>query len=246
MKQPTGTREWSSESYNLPDSDGKCPHRCLYCYAKEPLRRIGHVPAEKRIKLYPGIVMFPTRHDITPENLEQSVSAVHRLTHVGNKLLIVTKPHLKCVEALCLALKYHRGQILWRFTIGSTDDKALGYWEPGAPKFAERVAALEFAFRAGFETSISMEPMLDAKPDDVICAVDPFVTDTIWLGRANKLAQRVKMNGGSARDLQVAGVLDALWNDHSILDLHRRLKHLTKIRWKDSIKAVVELAYGVH
>jgi DNA repair photolyase len=71
----------------------------------------------------------------------------------------------------------------------------LGFWEPNAPDFHERFMALRHAYNKGFATSVSCEPMLDNNVHLVIDYVEPLVTDSIWLGKANQLIRRLKANG---------------------------------------------------
>ncbi len=58
-------------------------------------------------------------------------------------MLIVTKPRRQCVETLCKTLWWARNRVLFRFTIGSSSDGVLGFWEPRAPTFGERLRADE-------------------------------------------------------------------------------------------------------
>ena len=74
---------------------------------------------------------------------------LRKLLAAGNEVLIVTKPHLECVERLCRELAAYKEKIVFRFTIGAMDDELLAFWEPGAPAFAERLAALKHAHAAG-------------------------------------------------------------------------------------------------
>ena len=76
--------------------------------------------------------MFPSTHDILPEFLEQSAQVIEQLLAAGNKVLIVTKPHLECVKRLCTLPPDH---LLFRFTIGAFDDDTLKFWEPSGRRF---------------------------------------------------------------------------------------------------------------
>jgi len=133
-------------------------------------------------------------------------------------------------------------QVTFRFTVGSADDRILQLWEPGAPVFSERLAALKYAHAQGFATSVSAEPMLDSRIDKVVDAVSPYVTDAIWLGRANRLVPTVSLNtGGDPRMLDAARELAALHNDESVRRVYDKYKDNPLIKFKDSIKAVVGL-----
>ncbi|MFH1476892.1 MAG: hypothetical protein ABIH24_05315 [Verrucomicrobiota bacterium] len=161
----------------------------------------------------------------------------------GNDLLIVSKPRLSCVKRLCGELAAYQAQIVFRFSIGSTDDAVLSYWEPGAPSFKERLACLQFAYAKDFQTSVSGEPMLDGAPDALIAAVRPYVTDSIWLGKINRLRHILPLN--CPRDpeaIRRGEALMATQTDAAIGALYRRYRNAPMIKWKDSIKSVVGLS----
>lgn len=269
-KTVSGMKEWSSSSVNCMDG---CPHDCRYCYAKADAIRFGRTtpdtwkdekPREstsgKRYGKRQGTVMFPTSHDITDGNIRYCLETLGGLLRVGNKVLVVSKPRLQIVKALCDTLANMadwahmdwKKQVLFRFTIGSMDPETLGFWEPGAPTFAERLCALMWVFENGWQTSVSMEPMLDDNLDDVIRlvrTVAPYVTDAVWIGKANNLRQRCSMNAGgnldSRTDMMVLQ-LEAAWTDARIKDLYYRNINCDpelrpKVKWKESIKKVIGL-----
>ena len=138
--------------------------------------------------------MFPTTHDISPENLEVNLEGIAHVLNRGHDILIVSKPHLECIKAICDKFIAFKDKILFRFTIGSASDKVLKFWEPNAPDFCERLASLKHAFECGFETSVSCEPMLDERIEDVVTKVEPYVTDAIWIGKMNNCTARVNRN----------------------------------------------------
>lgn len=88
--------------------------------------------------------------------------------HAGNKVLVVSKPHLECIRAICERFDLVKDQILFRFTIGACDDQILSYWEPNAPRYDERKQCLFYAYQAGLRTSVSVEPMLDSANIDAL------------------------------------------------------------------------------
>jgi hypothetical protein len=128
----SGTKEWSVASVNCAQG---CYNGCYYCYAREMAVRFGRVwdheewqsnvrvkrkPGQETRK-YPGTVMFPTTHDITPSLLQPSFEVLRNLLTAGNDVLVVSKPSLYCIEALCRGLDRWKHQILFRFTIGCLD-----------------------------------------------------------------------------------------------------------------------------
>jgi DNA repair photolyase len=259
-KPATGVAEWASSSENV--STG-CPHGCLYCYAHEMAERFKRVPPDgwtamigrpsARGKMYgkrQGRIMFPTTHDIIPGpggNLGLCASALERMLGAGNEVLIVSKPHPEAIELLCTRLRRWRSQVMFRFTIGSRSRAVLAFWEPGAPEPYARLRALEHAHSAGYATSVSMEPMLDTEEDAIVELVEelaPLCTDSIWLGKANRLVERLTRNGhwGDVNVRDAAREIIASQSDTRIRALYQRLKNHPVVRWKDSVKEVVGIA----
>jgi DNA repair photolyase len=250
-REGTGTREWSESSYNIQFG---CKHGCLYCYAKELALRYKQIAsheewANERIRekavnrkwnKVDGVIMFPTTHDITPDNLSYVITTLRNMLTPGNSVLIVSKPHYDCIKAICEELDRFKSQIMFRFTIGTLNDEACKFWEPGAPSPLLRIIALECAFNHGFQTSVSMEPMLFGWSEAirVFRAVERFVTDTVWIGKMNKIRSRVDMtnpdNGFMVEEIE------RMQRDESIIKLVNELKDEPKVRWKDSIKRVTQ------
>jgi hypothetical protein len=189
--------------------------------------------------------MFPTAHDITPALLKPSIAVLKKLCDAGNTVLVVSKPHCKCVAELCYSLIKHNAngtdRIFFRFTIGAMDDDVLSYWEPNAPPFRERIASLKLAGDGcGFRTSVSIEPMLDA-PNVVALfhALKPWVTDSIWIGKMNHVRRRVKIE--TAEDERRVRLLEDGQQLSEIWFLYDTLRNEPLVRWKESIKSVVGL-----
>ena len=155
-------------------------------------------------------------------------------------MLIVSKPHLQCVEAICNKFADYKDKILFRFTIGCFDDVLLGHWEPSAPHFLERLASLRHAFNAGFQTSVSVEPMLDSENIfQLYDMLESFVTDAGWIGKMNKVRTRVVI-AKEEDERQVKRIEDGQ-TDEKILAVYEQLKGRSKVKWKESIKEVVGL-----
>ena len=253
-KQVFGTLEWASYNENYISG---CAHDCRYCYSKEMAIRFKRKKAstwqDEKInknklsgnaKKYDGKVMFPSSHDITPTNLDSSIFYLEKLLSVDNDILLVTKPHLKVIERICEDLEIYRNKILFRFTIGALDSKILKFWEPHAPAFDERFRSVVFAAESGFKTSISVEPMLD-DVDNTIKLVErllPYVADSIWLGKPNFLLRRLKINSeDNPKVIAKAKQLENWFADSEINRLYQRFKTNKKVKWKESIKKVIDL-----
>lgn len=251
----TGTREWAESNFNFIDG---CSNNCKYCYARALAARHKRIATEQwaeehfrekalslKVPKKSGMIMVPSSHDITPKNLLQSIEMLKRLLEAGNRLLIVTKPHLECVRTMCDELSPFRGQIQFRFTIGCADSEILKFWEPNAPTFEERLESLKWAYSQGFSTSVSCEPMLDVNIAAVVGAVSPFVTESIWIGKVNRLKSQLSLNG--YRDVETIRRAEELlnWqNDNNILKLYYKFRNHPLIQWKDSVRTVL-MKYNV-
>jgi hypothetical protein len=270
-KKILGTKEWSTVSENIHKPPG-CSNACEYCYGRaDALRwkriknaeewtkpcidfeKIGHY----ELHGYPkkkGTIMFPSLHDIYEENLAACTGYLRMMLKSGNKVLIVSKPRLACIQHLCKELVEFKDQILFRFTIGSSLETTLKFWEPNAPGFEERFSALRYAYEAGFKTSVSAEPFLDASIMELVGIVSPYVSDFVWIGKMNKMKTRVKFRGVSYKQASEDKSLWTedewlYWNvvkecqtDHNIkLILYDTFKNHPKVKWKCSIKEVVGL-----
>ena len=249
----TGTAEWAEATLNICKG---CSHGCLYCYARHTALRYKSIEFREdwlketytqnafreRYPLKKGVVMFPSSHDITPMILHRYIEILRLALEVGNQVLIVSKPHLSSIAKIVGEMVRYRAQIEFRFTIGSLDEKLTRLWEPGAPLPEERLKALSYAYDAGFHTSVSIEPMLAGVEGtlQVVAEVDQHVSGTIWIGKLRKARERV--------DISTPGIADAVeliviqQSDQEIRRLVGRLAGNSKIRWKDSIKKVIDQA----
>lgn len=244
-----GTHEWAIANANFING---CAHDCKYCYSKEMAIRFKRKTKntwknevirssyDKIFKKIDGRIMFPSSHDIHPKHLNYSINFLERILIPGNDVLIVTKPHFECIKSICDKFIDYRENILFRFTIGSSDDEVLKFWEEGAPCFNERLAALEYAYERGYSTSVSCEPMLDNNISEVVEKTLPYITDSIWIGKANYLIKRIKQNGVTGKkDLKRANQLLEWQSDENIFELFHQYKNNNKIKWKESIKSIV-------
>ena len=250
----TGTRQWSNKSINFQTG---CEHNCLVCYAKDMAVKFNQIKkndwenptirlddVNKKIsKWNQSLVMMPSSHDITPNNINEAMIVLKKILEAGNEVLIVSKPHYDCIKRICDTFTEYKDKILFRFTIGSYDNDVLKFWEPNAPELDERMKSLKYAFNSGYNTSVSCEPMMDNKVDKVIDAVKPFVTETIWLGKVNLMWSRLKRNTDMNDELvKRAKQLEQWQSDANIKLLYDKYKNDTMIRWKESIEKVVGVA----
>ncbi|NLE05435.1 MAG: hypothetical protein GX638_11640 [Crenarchaeota archaeon] len=252
MKNIFGTLEWASHNENFVSG---CFHNCLYCYSKEMAIRfkrkssanwhiedVNNDKLNKNFKKFDGRVMFPSSHDITPNILSESVLFLNRLLEADNDVLLVSKPHMFCIEKICNKFESFKKNILMRFTIGSLNSATLKIWEPNAPDFDERFNCLKYAFDKGFQTSLSIEPILDNIDNTSQLIEDclPYITDAVWIGKPNFLLRRLRTNGAlTPLILQKATELENDLKDDNIKQLFKKYKSNKKVKWKDSIKSII-------
>jgi uncharacterized Fe-S cluster-containing radical SAM superfamily protein len=251
-----GTLQWSNISYNICKG---CDHNCAYCYAKNmawrfskgnlnwPTMTVDPKKVAEAAKKFPGVVMFPSSHDITPAILPDCLTTLKNMLSHGSFVLVVSKPHLDVIKTLCKELAVYKEQILFRFTIGSQNATTCQLWEPGAPAPTERIKALKYAYDKGFHTSVSMEPMLGDIPEmiQLVNTVLPFVSDSIWLGKMNSIV--IYKNQPANWVTQIKAAKQSLMTAHSdanIMGLVKTLSNNPKIKWKDSIQKVIAAANG--
>jgi len=249
----TGTREWATKNLNIFTG---CSHNCRYCYArynwckrwkKMPVDKWGEMTLNKKdfwkspYLLKGGRFMFPTRHDMLPEHIEETLDFLGRWLAVGNEILITSKPHFEVIRAICSELNEYKDKIVFRFTIGSLDGDILKFWEPYAPSYSERMQSLKYAHDLGFETSVSCEPYFDKTIKLLVDTFMPYVTDTVWIGKMNAINSRVDTERWSEEDFKKLEIVKEIQTDDAIQSLYDFYKINPKVKWKDSIKKVIGL-----
>lgn len=250
-RRPSGTFEWAKHSAFCAVG---CENNCQYCYSRyTAVEKLGlktydtweemellDKEMKKNRPLKDGTIMFPTTHDITPTVLEGAKEVLLKMLSSGNQVLIVSKPRLGCIMELCSALREYTRQVLYRFTIGALDDNILRLWEPGAPRFQERMDSLRYARESGYMTSVSCEPLLEAeRVVDLFYTLEPFVTDSIWIGKMNRIEQRVlDDNPELQKDLLR---IEAGQTDDRIKEIYNLLGSEPKVKWKESYKEILGL-----
>lgn len=247
----TGAGEWAGYNCNIGEG---CQHGCLYCYASgiavTRFKRVASMDAWRnevmidaktgKCKKYLTAIMFPTTHDITPLYLPAYRCHLYNILIVGNTVIIVSKPHRECIEAICAEFSSFRDTMIFRFSIGTLDNDKLKLWEPGAPSVSERMWCLQYVFEQGFRTSISAEPMLTDRhgAEQLYYAVEPLVTEDIWFGKMNNVGGfRKSENADLARS---ATELVAAYQDSEIMAMFEHMGALPKVSWKDSVKEIIK------
>jgi len=250
-KKKTGTREWAENTVNIQLG---CEHNCRYCYARADALRfkriaeaadwstpvINQKAVDKNYGNKDGSVMFPSTHDITPLNISECLCVILKLLDAGNQVLIVSKPHADCILLICRRLKDYKEQVEFRFTIGSTRDDVLAFWEPGAPNFEERLSCLKYAHYHNFHTSVSAEPYLDDSIKHLYIRIFPYITESFWIGTLREFKRRVDKSKISVDQMyDYVRPLFECQSRNAILRLYEKLNGRPLIRWKDSIREIV-------
>ena len=190
----TGTKEWADKNINIQKG---CKYGCLYCYAMKMAIRFKRIEdydewvscviilkdkVNRSFSKRKGRIMFPSTHDIYHENYDDCITVLKSLLKSGNEVLITSKPNPNMVRRMVIDLHEYKNQIQFRFTITSLLEYNSSYYEPYAPTPSERIRALVIAYNACFKTSVSIEPYLDADLIPLISRVEPYCTETIWVG----------------------------------------------------------------
>ncbi len=207
-----GTREWAAREINCIKG---CKNYCLYCYAKGMAKHFnrcfedtwkemevnwkavnkGYRKSQKKVSQAHDI-MFPTSHDIFLEEpyFSACITVLKKILNEGNTVLITLKPQLEVVKKLSTIFDNFKQKITFRFTIGSINSEVLKLFELNAPSFEERLESLKYATHHGFHTTVSIEPLLDFTPNELIKKISPHLSPlnyekdhgTIWIGLLKK------------------------------------------------------------
>jgi DNA repair photolyase len=272
VKNKTGVDEWAENSINCCYG---CSNGCLYCFArKAALNPWPKASRPGRIfdggawvnerpntleyarlagaygRKYKGVVMFPTTHDWTGGTAEACGIVLGRMLAAGNQVLLVSKLSVSRVPQIIKAIDSGGGgardRIEVRVTCGGLHEATRGFWEPGAPPFEERLAAIRLLRRqkACWRVSASAEPLLE--PDraaGLVAALAQAGAAEIWIGMMREMKSRLAWKYRSPRDWPLfVGELDELQrSDARILAMARALRPWrTYVSWKDSYRAVLE------
>jgi DNA repair photolyase len=193
----------------------------------------------QNFRKYSGRVMFPSSHDIfdLPEYEDACFTVLEKLLKSGNDVLITTKPRFAVIKKIEKDFSKFKDQIQFRFTITSSDNDLLQFWEPNAPLFEERLKSLQYAFRKGYKTSVSIEPFLDYDPQPLVTKISPFVTESIWLGIMNYIPRKNLRKD----EIPYYDSIRENYCDEHLKEIYDTLHLSPKIRWKDSIKTRLSL-----
>jgi DNA repair photolyase len=241
-KITSGTKEWADHNVNCIKG---CANDCKYCYAKMMGKRFGRCTEEtwnkmeineaavkKNYRKYDGRVMFPSSHDIVdePKIIDACFKVLKKLLEADNEVLVTSKPDLHVTEEIINQFSEYHDQIQFRFTITSINNRLLSFWEPNAPRYEERKESLILAFKEGYKTSVSIEPFLDKDPINLIYELDPYVTESIWVGPMNYIPRKNIPEEDEPQYIRIRENIEA----QNLKKIYNELKDMEKIRFKDS------------
>ena len=237
-----GTKEWADSNVNCYSG---CSNNCRYCYACKMAirfkRKTGDTwkdmvanqkAIDKGYNKRNGRVMFPTSHDITEESIDNCLIILEKLFKSGNNVLITSKPQFICIIRICEKFEKYKDLLQFRFTINSTNNDLLEFWEPNAPLFEERLKSLKYAYKKNFKTSVSIEPFIDKDPYILVEKLLPFVSESIWIGKMNY----VSSNNLNANERKYYDFINEINSKSNLVKILEKAQNYGKvIRIKDSI-----------
>ena len=228
-----------------------CRNDCDYCYAKSNSIRRDENTAETwkeevinkeamncTINKCVGRFMYPTKHDITPQHLNEHVFMIGKILKPGNSIFCISKPHYECIERICKEFSDYKNKMELCFTIGSTNSDTLAFWECGATNFKERLECLKLSHSLGFTTSVSSEPLLDRNLDGLVESLTPYITRHLWFGKMNYPIQGLTVNGRmDSETMKRAKNLINFHNDSNFIRFYyNKYKDNPKIQWKSHFR----------
>ena len=191
--------------------------------------------------------MFPSSHDISSANVDTAIECLTEILKRENHALIVTKAQASAVNSIIRAmdssaLSPYKDKVSFRVTMGTADEILLRRFEPGAPDFHERFMVLRSLFMAGFQTSVSAEPLLGGVDtfNDLYLRVKRYVTDTVWVGIMNMPRQRIRINTGNTFDESIIDWIIKKQSPEEMYRLYLKYKSDEMVSFKDSIINIVK------
>lgn len=244
--------QWSSYSYNFIASKKTCRNDCFYCYMKPMRSRMKKTMDDiedlfvcNKEKVDKGwresndetkrVYMFPSSHDIFPENVDDYITIAKKMLEAGNKIICVTKPRIKCIKTICEELSDYKETFMFRFTITTSNNATIKLMEGNSTMFEERLECLKYAYQCGYDTSISMEPLLE-DPTNVIQQCADYVTKSIWIGTMSSMDVLRK---NQPEEIQKEfDRLDKLYSKKSLTDMVKKFRDNKKVYWKTSVMRI--------
>jgi DNA repair photolyase len=151
-------------------------------------------------------------------------------------MFLLPRNLLSVIKSIINQFERYKEQIQFGFTITSNDNELLEFWEPNAPNFNERFEFLKHAFQKGFKTSVSVEPFLDYNPKELIRVIEPFVTESIWVGRMNYISRR----GFSPYEIRHYDEIRKNYENNHLYELYTELVNAQKYELRTAYKSTFQ------
>ncbi|GAG87580.1 unnamed protein product, partial [marine sediment metagenome] len=84
-------------------------------------------------------------------------------------------------------------------------------------------------------------PYLDFDISLMVYELLPYINDTIWIGKMNRINQRVDTSKWEKKDFKYLDMVKESQTDEFIEDMYNEFKDNKKVKWKDSIKKLMNL-----
>lgn len=199
-----------------------CVHGCRYCYGPGAFRvprQDWTVPLPKQDLIArftkaaqkfagdPREILFSFATD--PFGTWEQVADLHAILPIAEdnrlKLTILTKNPMAAQEFLPIMRRNS-----WRLGVSLCwhSELSMREWEPGAPSIASRLAGLDLARRAGVQTWVSVEPVID--PREALLAIETVrdIVDEVKVGAWNHDVRAKGINWRSFLALARAALRD--------------------------------------
>jgi len=197
---------------------------------------------KKEIGEREGLTIFPSAHDVFPFNKAVSFrflkKLIHPKTHIYNKVMFITKPRMSVIRPFVDRFKKYKEHILLRFTITTSNEDLVAFWEGNSSSPEERKECLIYCYEKGFDTSISTEPYLDTPENlvSLITSLNDYVSDTLWIGHMNRISTEkwLKKNGYSKKEILYYKQIRKNCKEDKLISIVNELANIKKIRYKES------------
>ena len=84
--------------------------------------------------------------------------------------------------------------------------------------------------------------IIDDEPGSILTMTKDYITDSIWFGKMNSSAYRCRLNGHDDQvTMEALEELKGFQSDSNIKKLYEQFKDNPVVKWKDSIKKVVNI-----
>ena len=95
--------------------------------------------------------------------------------------------------------------------------------------------SLKLAFINKFRTSVSMEPFLDYHPEELVTQIEPYCTESVWIGKMNY----IQRNNLTPTEEEYYNKIRENYTLKHLEEVFLKLKENPKIRFKDNFGMIL-------